>query len=65
MMLVGNKTDLGHLREVLTSDGVSFAQNRGISFTEISALNGEGVESAFLKIVEGAHFFSLVNVIPN
>jgi len=57
MMLVGNKTDHGDLREVLTSDGVSFAKNRGISFTETSALDGEGVESAFLKIIAGAHCF--------
>eukprot|EP00727_Mastigamoeba_balamuthi_P011388 m51a1_g6872 putative ras-related protein rab-25 (477) ;mRNA; f:173586-175402 len=36
VMLVGNKSDLGSQREVSTDEGMGFAQNNGLLFTEMS-----------------------------
>lgn len=51
IMLVGNKTDLKHLRCVQTSDALTFATNEGLSFTETSALESMNVEAAFQDIL--------------
>ena len=51
-MLVGNKTDLKHLRAVRTEDGQEFATKYNIAFIETSALDGNNVETAFFKIIE-------------
>jgi Ras-related protein Rab-11A len=59
VMLVGNKTDLKHLRAVRTEDGQDFAQKFNIGFMETSALDGSNVESAFLKIIERKNFTNL------
>jgi Ras-related protein Rab-11A len=50
-MLVGNKTDLSHLREVSTEDGKNFAEKNDMYFIETSALNSTNVDSAFQKVV--------------
>ncbi|KAK8530101.1 hypothetical protein V6N13_102978 [Hibiscus sabdariffa] len=47
IMLVGNKTDLKHLRAVSTEDGQSYAEKEGLSFIETSALDATNVEKAF------------------
>ncbi|KAJ1378025.1 Small GTPase superfamily [Sesbania bispinosa] len=52
IMLVGNKGDLVDLRVVPTEDAVEFAEDQGLFFSETSALSGENVESAFLKLLE-------------
>merc|ERR1719331_1402575 len=44
MMLVGNKSDLRHLRAVSTDDASSFAEKEGLSFIETSALESTNVE---------------------
>ncbi|CAI5463295.1 unnamed protein product [Closterium sp. Yama58-4] len=49
--LVGNKSDLRHLRAVATEDGQSFAEKEGLSFIETSALESTNVENAFHKIL--------------
>lgn len=56
IILVGNKTDLKHLRQVQEEEGVSFAKDNGLFFTETSALdNGDNkIESAFQTVVEGS-----------
>lgn len=46
-MLVGNKSDLRHLRAVPTDDAKSFAAENGLSFIETSALDASNVELAF------------------
>ncbi|GJP37996.1 hypothetical protein CLOM_g15059 [Closterium sp. NIES-68] len=51
IMLVGNKSDLRHLRAVTTEDAHSFAEKEGISFIETSALESTNVENAFHKIL--------------
>jgi len=47
IMLVGNKSDLKHLRAVPTEEAKSFATENELSFIETSALDASNVESAF------------------
>jgi Ras-related protein Rab-11A len=51
IMLIGNKTDLKHLRAVATEDAQSFAEKEGLSFVETSALEATNVENAFTTIL--------------
>ncbi|KAF6136200.1 hypothetical protein GIB67_001609 [Kingdonia uniflora] len=55
IMLIGNKADLVDLREVPTEDAVEFAENKGLFFSETSALSGDNVESAFFQLLEEIH----------
>jgi len=59
IMLVGNKSDLKHLRSIQTEDAASFAEKEGLSFIETSALESTNVEMAFQTILtEIFHFYS-------
>ncbi|KAF3450378.1 hypothetical protein FNV43_RR06458 [Rhamnella rubrinervis] len=51
IMLIGNKTDLKHLRAVATEDAQSYAEKEGLSFIETSALEATNVERAFQTIL--------------
>ncbi|KAF4349082.1 hypothetical protein F8388_005202 [Cannabis sativa] len=51
IMLIGNKTDLKHLRAVATEDAQSYAEKEGLSFIETSALEATNVEKAFHTIL--------------
>ncbi|KAH6555556.1 hypothetical protein KP509_1Z244400 [Ceratopteris richardii] len=51
VMLVGNKSDLRHLRAVPTEDGQSLAEKENLFFIETSALDSTNVESAFQQIL--------------
>jgi len=51
IMLVGNKSDLKHLRAVPTDEAKAFATENGLSFIETSALDASNVEGAFLTIL--------------
>lgn len=51
IMLVGNKSDLRHLRSVQTDDAQAFCEKEGLSFIETSALESTNVELAFQKIL--------------
>ncbi|XP_024370199.1 ras-related protein YPTC6 isoform X2 [Physcomitrium patens] len=51
IMLVGNKSDLRHLRGVSLDDAQSFAEKEGLSFIETSALESTNVEKAFQRIL--------------
>lgn len=53
IMLVGNKSDLRHLRAVPTEEAKSFAERNGLSFIETSALDSTNVETAFQNILTG------------
>ncbi|XP_075464034.1 ras-related protein Rab-11A-like [Ascaphus truei] len=55
IMLVGNKSDLRHLRAVPTDEAKSFAEKHGLSFMETSALDSTNVESAFQSILTEIH----------
>jgi GTPase SAR1 family protein len=49
-ILIGNKSDLGNSREVSTSEGQALAKELGVAFMETSALSGDNVEAAFVKM---------------
>ncbi|KAF9528209.1 ras family-domain-containing protein [Crepidotus variabilis] len=51
LMLVGNKSDLKHLRAVPTEEAKLFSTENGLSFIETSALDASNVESAFQTIL--------------
>jgi len=51
IMLVGNKSDLKHLRAVPTDEAKAFAAENNLSFIETSALDASNVESAFQTIL--------------
>eukprot|EP00123_Amoebidium_parasiticum_P001093 comp12097_c0_seq1/m.6829 comp12097_c0_seq1/g.6829 ORF comp12097_c0_seq1/g.6829 comp12097_c0_seq1/m.6829 type:complete len:216 (-) comp12097_c0_seq1:565-1212(-) len=51
IMLVGNKSDLRHLRAVPTEEAKAFAELHGLSFIETSALDSTNVELAFQNIL--------------
>lgn len=51
IMLVGNKSDLRHLRAVPTDEAKGFAERNGLSFIETSALDSTNVETAFQNIL--------------
>jgi len=51
IMLVGNKSDLKHLRAVSTDEAKSFSEENELSFIETSALDASNVEAAFQQIL--------------
>ncbi|EJD54742.1 ras-domain-containing protein [Auricularia subglabra TFB-10046 SS5] len=51
IMLVGNKSDLKHLRAVPTDEAKAFSTENGLSFIETSALDASNVEAAFQTIL--------------
>uniref|UniRef100_F7BT36 small monomeric GTPase n=1 Tax=Callithrix jacchus TaxID=9483 RepID=F7BT36_CALJA len=54
IMLVGNKSDLRHLRAVPTDEARAFAEKNNLSFIETSALDSTNVEEAFKNILTGS-----------
>jgi len=55
IMLVGNKSDLKHLRAVPTEEARAFASENNLSFIETSALDASNVELAFQNILTGTN----------
>lgn len=55
IMLVGNKSDLRHLRSVSTDEAKTCAAKQGMSFIETSALDNTNVVHAFESIVENIY----------
>lgn len=53
IMLVGNKSDLRHLRAVPSDEARAFAEANNLSFIETSALDSTNVETAFENILTG------------
>eukprot|EP00056_Hartaetosiga_gracilis_P007191 m.105346 g.105346 ORF g.105346 m.105346 type:complete len:268 (-) comp12652_c0_seq22:1762-2565(-) len=51
IMLVGNKSDLKHLRAVPTEEAKKFAEEHDLTFIETSALDSTNVEMAFQSIL--------------
>lgn len=55
VVLVGNKSDLGHSREVDQEDGKNLAEAENLCFMETSALENVNVEEAFLEMITRIH----------
>lgn len=53
MMLIGNKVDLNHLRQVDTSEGKKMAMEHNMMFLETSARDNSNVDIAFETLVKG------------
>jgi len=51
IMLVGNKSDLRHLRAVPTEEARQFSEKNKISFIETSALDSTNIELSFQKFL--------------
>mmetsp|Transcript_11548 Transcript_11548/g.36913 ORF Transcript_11548/g.36913 Transcript_11548/m.36913 type:complete len:213 (-) Transcript_11548:63-701(-) len=51
IMLVGNKSDLEHKRQVSKEEAIAFAEKHELAFIETSAQEGTGVQSAFVRIL--------------
>lgn len=51
IILVGNKSDLKHLREVSTEEATKFAQKHDLILIETSALDSSNVDLAFQTVV--------------
>lgn len=49
--LIGNKSDLAHLRAVPTDEAKNFALENQLLFTETSALNSDNVDQAFRELI--------------
>ncbi|KAJ3342167.1 hypothetical protein HDU83_006202 [Entophlyctis luteolus] len=63
IMLVGNKSDLKHLRAVSTDEAKAFAAENNLSFIETSALDANNVEPAFQKILTDIYRVTSSNAI--
>ena len=53
IMLVGNKSDLRHVRAVPAEKAIAFAEQNKLGFMETSALDSTHVEESFTKILTG------------
>jgi len=51
ILLVGNKSDLKHLRAVGQEEAAGYAEKEGLAFIETSALDATNVETAFHRIL--------------
>ncbi|EFC48692.1 rab family small GTPase [Naegleria gruberi] len=54
-VLVGNKCDLNHLRQVSIEEATEYAKSIGSAYMETSALNAHNVELAFNTIMNEIH----------
>lgn len=52
MVLVGNKSDLDDIRQVTEVEGSELAQRLGMSFFEVLAKTGDGIDDAFEPLIE-------------
>ena len=50
--LVGNKSDLDHIRSISYDEGERFSKDNGIGFIETSALKGNNIHTAFAQTAE-------------
>ena len=60
VMLVGNKTDLKHLRAVPLEEAKIFSEKHNLSFIEASALDANNVDIAFENVLTGNIIIKLI-----
>jgi small GTP-binding protein len=65
IVVIGNKTDLQHGMEVTEDDALSFCHSLDCRHYYASAMNGEGVEFAFMQLLLSIHAESLVRNVAN
>ena len=65
IMLVGNKSDLRHLRAVKTEEAAAFAQKNKLAFIETSALENNNVSQAFENTLEQIYLKSVKSQVMN
>lgn len=51
VMIIGNKSDLKHMRRVQTEEAMGLAKGKNFSFMETSALNATNVNDAFISLI--------------
>lgn len=51
-MLVGNKSDLGNIRQVSVEEAQTLAEQNGLFFIETSALDATNVKKAFEIVIK-------------
>lgn len=57
--LVGNKSDLDHLRSVPTEESKNFADQNDLLFTEASALSADNVDLSFHQLLK--HIYEMIS----
>ena len=62
VMLVGNKSDLKHLRAVNEEDAEDFAKQHDMLFIETSALEATNVEIAFTETIKQVHQIQVARI---
>jgi Ras-related protein Rab-11A len=65
VMLVGNKSDLKHLRCIPTDVAQQFSKEKSLHFIETSALDSTNVEKAFCGILKEIHNIVSANQLEN
>jgi len=55
VLVVGNKCDLRHLREVSEEEGKLFADKSGVATVETSALDSTNIDTAFQLLLTGIY----------
>jgi small GTP-binding protein len=65
IMIVGNKSDLRHLRAVSVEEAKEFAEKHRLSFIETSALDSTNVETAFRSILTDIYHIVSQKVVPD
>lgn len=63
-MLVGNKCDEVHAREVYKGEGEALARQFGCNFIETSAKTAQNVEQAFTSLVRALRQATSKNLAP-
>jgi len=63
IMLVGNKSDLKHIRAVSTDEATAFSAANGLSFIETSALDASNVDVAFQTVVKDIYHIVSSNAV--
>lgn len=55
VLVVGNKCDLKHLREISEEEGTLFAENNSVTTVETSALDATNIDKAFQLLLTGIY----------